>query len=76
MSLVELYIIRIIASVRETLKVQSTQIKRIKFKKMSGKIEKTTLGTEKHEGDVSSCVYSRNTVYSGGADGKIKVCIE
>jgi hypothetical protein len=40
---------------------------------MSGKIEKTCADGDKHLGDVVCIAYKNNILYTGGADGKIKV---
>jgi len=40
---------------------------------MSGKIEKTCADGDKHLGDVVCIAYQNKTIFTGGADGKIKV---
>jgi hypothetical protein len=43
------------------------------YLEMSGKVEKSCADAEKHLGDVVCVAYHNGTVYTGGADGKIKV---
>lgn len=44
-----------------------------KDKKMSGKIDAESMESDKHNGDATCLVYFNEFLYSGGADGKIKV---
>lgn len=40
---------------------------------MSGKVDKKISESDKHQGDTTALVYNNGILYSGGADGKIKV---
>lgn len=40
---------------------------------MPGKVEKCSSDDSKHEGEAISVVYQNGHVYSGGAEGKLKV---
>lgn len=43
---------------------------------MSGKLDKKISDLDKHQGDTTALVYNNGILYSGGADGKIKVRFE
>lgn len=41
---------------------------------MIGKVTKFTSDDQKHTGDATCLLFLNGYLYSGGADGKIKVC--
>lgn len=43
---------------------------------MSGKVDKIISESDKHQGDATALVYNNGILYSGGADGKVKVRFE
>lgn len=46
----------------------------INDEKMIGKVTKFSSDEEKHTGDATCLLFLNGYLYSGGADGKIKVC--
>lgn len=43
---------------------------------MTGKIEKSASEDAKHDGDITCVAYQNGYVFTGGADGKIKVILD